>query len=301
MKLIVALLVFLFILQPLDVRAQPGGAGAATVASCGTPNNTPTVGVVYSITQDTTGKLCTATAVTPSGTQDVNVKQVGATTVLTGAGATGTGSQRTTVAQDATTVAGSAPGTAGTPSANVISVQGVSGGTAQPVTQGTTPWITPFSRSAVVSATFTPQALGYTVGQSVGGAIQIAATSVVPAGTSIRIRSISVSWIPASVSANSTTLTALFFSSALVSTITDGAAPTWSAGDSGKFAFGVLVASETTVTTSNGLFFNNTTQPSLARTMTTDSGGNIDLVMVASATLTYLTPGTATVRVEFEY
>lgn len=69
--------------------------------------------------------LPVAASITPSGTQDVNLKQVGATTVLTGAGATGAGSQRTTVAQDITTVAGSAPGTAGTASASVLSVQGI--------------------------------------------------------------------------------------------------------------------------------------------------------------------------------
>lgn len=60
----------------------------------------------------------------PSGTQDVNLKQVNGTTALTGAGATGAGSQRTTVAQDATTIAGAAPGTAASPSSNVVTVQG---------------------------------------------------------------------------------------------------------------------------------------------------------------------------------
>jgi hypothetical protein len=59
-----------------------------------------------------------------------NLAQVNAVTVLTGTGATGTGSQRVTVAEDANTIAGSAVGTAGTPSANVVSIQGVSSGTA---------------------------------------------------------------------------------------------------------------------------------------------------------------------------
>lgn len=68
-------------------------------------------------------------SVTPSGTQDVNTKQVNGTTTSTGAGATGAGSQRVTAAQDSTTVCGSAPGTAGTPSSNVITVQNVSSGT----------------------------------------------------------------------------------------------------------------------------------------------------------------------------
>ncbi len=59
----------------------------------------------------------------------VNIKEINAVTPLMGAGVTGTGSQRVTAAQDTTTIAGSAPGTAGTPSANVVSVQGVTSGT----------------------------------------------------------------------------------------------------------------------------------------------------------------------------
>lgn len=64
----------------------------------------------------------------------VNIKEINAVTPLMGAGATGTGSQRVTAAQDTTTIAGSAPGTAGTPSANVVSIQGVASGTTVPVT-----------------------------------------------------------------------------------------------------------------------------------------------------------------------
>jgi hypothetical protein len=70
-----------------------------------------------------------------TNTVSSNTAQVNGVTTLTGAGATGTGAQRETVSQDTTTIAGSAPGTAGTPSANVVSVQGVSGGTVIPVSQ----------------------------------------------------------------------------------------------------------------------------------------------------------------------
>jgi hypothetical protein len=51
----------------------------------------------------------------------------------TGAGATGATTQRVGVAQDTTTIAGAAPGTAGTPSANVVSIQGVASGTVVPI------------------------------------------------------------------------------------------------------------------------------------------------------------------------
>jgi hypothetical protein len=70
-------------------------------------------------------------------TNGVSLAQIGANTVSTGAGATGTGSQRMGVAQDTTTIAGSAPGTAGTPSANVLSIQGVTSMTPLLVNPGT--------------------------------------------------------------------------------------------------------------------------------------------------------------------
>ena len=69
--------------------------------------------------------LTTALNVALAANQSVNLAQVNAVTTLTGAGATGTGAQRVTASQDTTTIAGSAPGTAGTPSAQVLSVQGV--------------------------------------------------------------------------------------------------------------------------------------------------------------------------------
>lgn len=61
--------------------------------------------------------------ITPSGTQDVNVKQIGATTVLAGSGATGTGSERVTVAVDSATVAGSASLPAGTNTIGNVTLQ----------------------------------------------------------------------------------------------------------------------------------------------------------------------------------
>jgi hypothetical protein len=68
-----------------------------------------------------------------AGGGNVNLTGINGVTPLAGAGATGPGSLRTTQAQDTTTIAGSAPGTAGTPSANVLSVQGTSGGTSLPM------------------------------------------------------------------------------------------------------------------------------------------------------------------------
>jgi hypothetical protein len=48
------------LLSPLSARAQ--NFGAVTVASCGTPGNSPVVGNSYPLTMDPTGKLCTSSS-----------------------------------------------------------------------------------------------------------------------------------------------------------------------------------------------------------------------------------------------
>lgn len=83
------------------------------------PPGTQTQSYLFYSTDDGTELICVSPSnglpvsgsftVTPSGTQDVNVKNIGGTTVLTGAGATGAGAERVTVAQDSTTIAGSSP------------------------------------------------------------------------------------------------------------------------------------------------------------------------------------------------
>lgn len=102
---------------------------------------------------------------TPGATNGTAIVGVNAATALAGAGATGTGSLRDTVAQDTSTIAGSAPGTAGTPSANVVSVQGVAAGTPLPVIG--------FS-SGPVTATATPANSSHAAGTSIGGLFTLA-------------------------------------------------------------------------------------------------------------------------------
>lgn len=109
------------------------------VSSCGSASYT--AGQNAPTTVDTTGAACTNEA-GGGGTTPVNITQIGGNAILTGTGATGTGSQRTTTAQDTTTIAGSAPGTAGTPSANVVSIQGVPSGTAVPTSDTIIPTAT---------------------------------------------------------------------------------------------------------------------------------------------------------------
>lgn len=128
---------------------------AALSQPCNTVNN-----VQPCIPTDTNNPLPVSGSFTPSGTQDINLKQVNGHTVTEGAGATGNGSQRTTTAQDVTTIAGSAPGTAGAPSANVVSIQGVTSGTVVPVSGTVTTsnpvGITPTDRT-ITSATGSSQ------------------------------------------------------------------------------------------------------------------------------------------------
>jgi hypothetical protein len=130
------------------------GAGFVGIQDPTNPGNVACV--------DSSGNLCVK--LNASGTQDVNVKQINGTTVLTGAGATGAGSERTTVAQDGTTIAGSAPGTAGTSSTNVITVQGIAGGTPVPVS-GT---VTANNASVSTTGTAVPGSATYS-GMNVGG------------------------------------------------------------------------------------------------------------------------------------
>jgi hypothetical protein len=73
---------------------------------------------------DGTGQVAIAQT-TPGTTNAISLAQIGATTTSSGSGAVGAGSQRVAVGTDTATIAGSAPGPAGTPSANVLSVQGV--------------------------------------------------------------------------------------------------------------------------------------------------------------------------------
>lgn len=101
------IILFLLLLLPLSAFAQQ----ATVVTSCAagrSPN--ANVGNQIPLMVDPAGNLCSGATVIPSGTQDINQKQVNGVTTSTGAGATGTGSQRVTVSQDATTVAGSTPG-----------------------------------------------------------------------------------------------------------------------------------------------------------------------------------------------
>ena len=86
------------------------------------------------------GNLRGATGVNPSGTVyavQTDVTSVNGVTVLTGTGAVGTGAQRVAVGTDTATIAGSAPGPAGTPSASVVTVQGVTSMTPVQVSQAT--------------------------------------------------------------------------------------------------------------------------------------------------------------------
>lgn len=101
MRKIIPALAALF-LWPLAAESQTIPSNANVVASCGTPNTTYTANTNKPVTMDTTGKVCTGASITPSGTQDVNQKNVNGATINVGPGASGTGTQRVTTSTDST-------------------------------------------------------------------------------------------------------------------------------------------------------------------------------------------------------
>lgn len=115
------------------------GTAALTIQGIGSgtpvPMSAASLPLPANAAQETGGNLATLAGAVASNVVQSNTKQVNGVTTLAGAGAVGTGSQRVAVGQDTTTIAGSAPGTAGTPSANVVSVQGVASGTVLPENQ----------------------------------------------------------------------------------------------------------------------------------------------------------------------
>lgn len=133
-------------LASVTAAGTPGTIGLAIQGMSGAvavPVSASSWPLPLNAAQETGGNLATLAGAVSAGVVQANTKQVNGVATLAGAGATGTGSQRVTAAQDTTTIAGSAPGVAGTPSANVVSIQGVAGGTAQPVSVAAAVSVTP--------------------------------------------------------------------------------------------------------------------------------------------------------------
>ena len=107
------------LLGKVGIDQTTPGTTNAVQANAGTNLNTSLLAL------EAGGNLATIAGAVSSNVVQSNTKQVNGVTTLAGAGAVGTGSQRVAVGQDTTTIAGSAPGTAGTPSAQVVSVQGI--------------------------------------------------------------------------------------------------------------------------------------------------------------------------------
>jgi hypothetical protein len=113
--------------------------------------------------------------VTAAGVASTDTSTVNGVTTLAGAGAVGTGAQRIAVGQDTTTVAGSAPGTAGTPSANVVSIQGVTSGTPVSTSLASGAQVAAFGPTPVGTAAANPPILqGGTANGGATGNVQVA-------------------------------------------------------------------------------------------------------------------------------
>jgi len=130
------LLLALGLLGLSAIAAHAASQAATVVASCGTPPVTYTAGQSFPVTQDTTGKLCSASSFTPSGTQNVNLIQVGGIPVAAGS-AVSAASIPVVIASDQAAVAVKQAtaanlnaavvgvGTAGAASGGILTVQGV--------------------------------------------------------------------------------------------------------------------------------------------------------------------------------
>lgn len=120
------LLALALILAP-PAWAAPLSSGFV-VTTCGTLPSPPgpyLAGREAEPAIDLAGNMCIGGTIslTPSGTQDVNVKQIAGTTTAVGAGATDGGTQRFTIANDSPGII--ALGTAGVPATGVLTIQGI--------------------------------------------------------------------------------------------------------------------------------------------------------------------------------
>lgn len=126
----------------------PAGALAFLCVYNSSPPTLTTTNVAFAQC-DSTGSLRVAASFTPSGTQDVNVKQINGVTPLMGNGITGTGSQRVTIASDNTAFSVNAI------QSGTWTVTGA-GGTF-PVTQSTSPWVVSNGGTFPVQATLSAE------------------------------------------------------------------------------------------------------------------------------------------------
>ena len=183
-----------------------------------------------SLTISTGNQAGISATFTPSGTQDVKVKQVGATPVLVGAGATGAGSQRTTVAQDSTTVAGSASLPTGS---NTIGNVGLNASNCASLNHPA------FSCSVTIQATFSPQTAGaYVIGNSYGPLLTFnvnSATGLTLSGAAVRVQRISTIVTATTSFSAAPSVNGLIFNSLPAGTFTDGSAVAWNTADNTAF------------------------------------------------------------------
>jgi len=104
---------------PVSLASTPLPSGAALASK------QPAIGTAGTASADVLTVQGVASMTPLAG----NLTQVNGTTILAGTGAVGAGAPRVAVAVDAATLAGSVPGAAGSPSAQVVSIQGVLSGT----------------------------------------------------------------------------------------------------------------------------------------------------------------------------
>jgi hypothetical protein len=169
----------------LSVQGVPSGTNIPVSQATASALNATVVGTGTFAVQDSATETNTTTlaGAVASSVMQHNLKPVTGVTTLAGAGAVGTGAQRVAVGQDASTIAGSAPGAAGSPSVNVLTVQGVSGGTAQPVTNANPSTVYSGQQTATGSAAALPSqafvnGVVITAKSTNGGTVYVGASGV---------------------------------------------------------------------------------------------------------------------------
>lgn len=162
------------------------GANSVTVKPASTASvagDSPLVVALHPSSPTPSGTNTIGAVTQASGPWTSNLTQIGGTAISSNAGAATAGSARVVAAQDTSTIAGSAPGTAGSASTNVVTVQGISGGVAVPVSAASLPLPTSAATAAnqtnVQSAAGTSASTLVTVqGSASGVAVPVSAASL---------------------------------------------------------------------------------------------------------------------------
>lgn len=261
----------------------PGGTTAILCAYNSSPATITSANVGF-VNCDVNGLLKTVASGSPSGTQDVNLKQVGGATVQQGHGVAAS-AIRVELPTDGTGKVGLNAGSAV-----------VGAFSTDQTTPGTTDLFTPkYTRPIIKTVTFTP-GTAYTVGQNIGGLFTFA--TGLPSGTIVKLMRVYFSVSAGTVTAFASTQTH-FYNATPTTPFVDAAAPVYNVADNAKF---ITAISNSVLTTGLvGAAVSNTTSGANAVGAVVDSGGNLYMAFQAGGTITLVSPGLSNMSIEIAY